>query len=288
MSIYNVQAKRLKTRLKELDTDINHSRALEGIAAIHGCRNYQTLLETGPQKEDPTKNALARVDKRSADIHAYLDDIIYAVEENGATWAAVKRKDGAVEAAIIPASRNYKIYFEGDAINCHCPVEVLDKCTATEDKRAQLWRESAYISHKRTEALKAGEISPWLLYYSVYDSTLPTTTETPQYLVAVDSECNTFDITDGKTTERILLTEEQKSKLDWIPFDYESVNNAPYMEMLAGRSEVIWLKLGDDGHHVYVGINEIGGLSGFCALPWYHDFASHIFDPLIPPINKIR
>lgn len=51
---FKAQAKRLRAYLSEQDIDINHSRALEAVARVHGFRDWNTAAASLP-KEGPVE-----------------------------------------------------------------------------------------------------------------------------------------------------------------------------------------------------------------------------------------
>lgn len=259
-------ARRLRERLDELDVSISHAHSLEGVAAVKGYRNWQTLNAARPASE--TERIVSELMESCYDFYYELDDIKLALETDTATWFLLKKPSGDASIGVVSETRPTKVYYEGDVFRVDCPAILLQKApplTSENDeaRRINEWRFSALRHAQRELQFEEGGFAVCYPYFGSFCDALGK----HQVGVLVNADGKEWDVTDGKTVKRVAVS-EQRSRT--IRPAYEGLEN--YLrdgdsETYAGSAATVEVLLGEPGFVCSVKITELGGFVGFCGLP---------------------
>lgn len=262
MEVYKTAARSLRSRLKELGVGLTHSQALEGVAAVHGQRNWQTLQAT-PSKgmdTDLRKYVLSAMGCSPAELVAFG-------EGDAAVFAAIKRDDGTVNCHVVVNARPDTVYYEGDACNCTAPANVLDALTPSADSMVNCWRQSARIYLERQARLRTRDLSLGLPWFSHYP--LKCGIKDAHFCVATDESGLNFEVTNGKKTAKVTLPHSDAIRLMPLALHTENLLDEVEISIRLGNDHPTQIILGPPTHPVLMLFNSEGGLVAWSGIPFH-------------------
>ncbi len=281
MNVFKNQARRLRDRLATLGVQLTHSHSLEGIAAVHGARDWNTLSATGTDALEKSGRDPEVLDAAYALLELESDEekatvVAASRRDDGVLYAAVTGTKGEVHCLVFPNPRTGKEYYEGDAYACMPSRAVLESLSESDHEGVITWRRSAWVAVHRQEAIDKATDSrciPWCLYYS--SKPLECALKDAHYCIAVDDTGLNFEATNGREKARFsVATIGDTAMFAVVPLNHEGWNDEPGNEMRRGFKpralSTAGIALGPSQHQVAVEIAPHGGLVRWSALPFHY------------------
>lgn len=279
-NLFKDQARRLRDRMTKLGVTVTHSHSLEGVAAVHGARDWNTLSAGPPaplSAQDP--DVMAYACEALAELVGIEPGQVLAAskDETGTVYAAVRYEDGSVQCTVVSAHRVGKTYCEGDAFACYPSRHVLEALSPSSDARVNLWRQSAWVSIRRSETIAQIErneeprVPPWCLYHSFM--AIKCGIEGAHYCVATDDTGWNFEATNGEETAPFTMEPALLAgRSTMLPLSDEGWLHEGYNNLRRGREGMFGSQLvclGPEGYQVGIEIGGHGGLVRWSALPFH-------------------